>query len=387
MDSREFRHSPVGQLVPTIGTAQAFVPAPLPRALELSAGTTLLLDEASRAVAYLAGVGETLVNPMLLIRPFLRREAVLSSRIEGTQASLSDLYEFEAGAVKSAAGDTGEVSNYVLAVEHGQERLAELPICGRLVNELHAILLKGVRREDQSLGQWRNEQVWIAAEGTPVEQARFVPPPHSAVPDLMADWEQFVNDAERMPPLIACALMHYQFETIHPYRDGNGRIGRALITLFLIQRRILPIPLLYLSAYFESHRAAYYDHLLGVSRNGDWGPWLKYFLSGVLEQARDATVRSRRIRDLRDEYQQRVQATRASTNAVRLVDELFAHPYLNAEFAGNVLGLTKQGARNILERLVALEIVEVYRDTWPYLYVARELVRTVEEPIDVGSEA
>lgn len=238
-----------------------------------------LLDEASREVATLAGVGETLLNPRLLIAPFLRLEAVLSSRIEGTQASLSDIYVFEAGA--SEPPDAREVWNYVQAVEHGLARLDSLPISQRLLLELHALLLAGVRGGDLRPGELRSRQVWNAAPGTPVERARFVPPPAPALPDLLADWERFVHDQGPLPPLVRAALMHYQFEAIHPFIDGNGRIGRLLIPLLLAERGVLRTPLLYLSAYFERRRPEYYDQLLALSHSGDWTPRLRFFLLGV----------------------------------------------------------------------------------------------------------
>jgi Fic family protein len=360
---------------------ETFVPDPLPRHLELDPALVYLLDRASRAVALLAGIGETLPNPHLLIRPFVSREAVLSSRIEGTQASLSDLFIYEASeARRDPAGDAREVANYVRALEHGLARLAELPISVRLLNEVHAKLLEGVRGEDRMPGELRNRQVWISELGTTMEEARFVPPPASAVRDLLGDLETFLNEDLQMPPLIQAALAHYQFEAIHPYVDGNGRVGRLLIVLFLCAKNVLSTPLLYLSAYLERLRDDYYDQLLRLSSTGDWQQWLRFFLRGVELQAKDAAARSRRLRKLQDRYRARLQSVR-SGNAHRLLEMLFAAPFMTAPRAARLLDVTLAAARRLLERLVALGILVEDRTTRPRFYIARELLWEVERPL------
>ena len=336
------------------------------------------LDEASRAAATLAGAGETIPNPHLLTQPFLRREAVLSSRIEGTQASLSDLYLYEAS--KKASMDVLEVHNYVRALEEGIELLDKLPICLRLINSLHATLLSGVRGERERPGEIRTEQVWIGKPGTPLEEARFVPPQPSHLIDSLDHWERFVNEDLRMPPLVQCALMHYQFEAIHPYRDGNGRIGRLLIVLFLYARTILPVPLLYLSAYFERDRQRYYDELLNVSVTGDWGAWLDYFLEGVIQQSNDSLRRARQVRELHEEYRSQVLDRRGSANSLKMVDLLFTRPYITAPAASAELGITNAGARRILDRFVEMGLLYVIPNTWPRVYGALELVRMIDAP-------
>ncbi|HXF51579.1 MAG TPA: Fic family protein [Dehalococcoidia bacterium] len=371
--------SPIGHLVTLPDGHQAYVPAPLPRALSLDTPLVYLLDRASRAVATLAGVGETLPNPHLLIRPFVHREAVLSSRIEGTQASISDVFMFEAtGEPRTRFGDAREVVNYVRALEHGLHRLRELPLSVRLVNELHAILLHDVRGRDRTPGQLRTRQVWIGSEGTSIGEARFIPPPPGLVRDLLDDWERFVNEDLELPPLVQCALMHYQFEAIHPYLDGNGRIGRLLITLFLCAKDVLRTPLLYLSAYFERRRDAYYDHLLALSETGDWAAWLRFFLEGVVEQAEDALERCRRLRALQDEFRELTQARRLSANAVRLTERLFANPYVTAPMAAAALGVTYPGARLILERLEHVGVLTSIPDTRPRLYVAAKVLDAIQ---------
>ena len=371
-------NSPIGQLVPVGDGQRALVPNPLPRSMEMDSSLVYRLDEASRAVATLAGAGETIPNPHLLTQPFLRREAVLSSRIEGTQASLSDLYLYEAS--KKASMDVLEVHNYVRALEEGIELLDKLPICLRLINSLHATLLSGVRGERERPGEIRTEQVWIGKPGTPLEEARFVPPPPSHLIDSLDQWERFVNEDLQMPPLVQCALMHYQFEAIHPYRDGNGRIGRLLIVLFLYARTILPVPLLYLSAYFERDRQRYYDELLNVSVTGDWRAWLDYFLEGVIQQSNDSLRRARQVRELHEEYRGKVLDRRGSANSLKMADLLFTRPYITAPAASAELGITNAGARRILDRFVEMGLLYVIPNTWPRVYGALELVRMIDAP-------
>ncbi len=368
-----------GGLVRVENQQWAFVPHPLPRSLDLSQDTIYLLDRASRAVAMLSGVGETLPNPHLLIEPFLRREAVLSSRIEGTQASISDLFRFEASRARPAQGDVLEVSNYIAALELGLDLLQQLPICVRLANQVHARLLQGVRGQETRLGELRDRQVWIGAPGTPIEDARYVPPPARMLPDLLADWERFVNEDLRMPPLVQCAMAHYQFEAVHPYIDGNGRIGRLLIILFLRAHGVLTTPLLYLSAHFERNRQAYYDHLLEVSASGKWEEWVRFFLEGAAQEAHDALVRSRRVRGLHDSYRKLLQERRASGNALRMVDELFINPFTTTSWAAETLGVSYPGAKSILRRLSEAGITEEVVHKRRKYFVATEILGVIEQ--------
>lgn len=220
--------------------------------------------------------------------------------------------------------------------------------------------------------------MWIGPEGTLLQDARYVPPPPGMVLDVVSDWERFANEELEMPRLVQCALLHYQFEAIHPYLDGNGRIGRLLIALFLYAKGVLRTPLLYLSAYFEADRQAYYDQLLRVSATGDWSTWLEYFLTGVTEQATDALFRTRRLREMHDRYRSLLQESRESINAVRLVDELFAMPFMTAPQASRVLGITTAGARRVLDRLAERGLVKLSPGSWPRLYVADELLEALQ---------
>lgn len=383
MNTDKLKESPVGNLTKNKEGHWSFVPEPLPRSVELSPSLISQLDRASRAVGTLAGVGETLANPHLLIVPFLRREAVLSSKIEGTQASISDVYVFEA-AERPATADTREVVNYVHALNYGIDLLGELPLCIRLVNQVHGTLLAGVRGDDKSPGRLRQIQNWIGSEGTSIGEARFVPPPPDRVEDLLADWERFVNDELEMPPLVQCALMHYQFEAIHPYVDGNGRMGRLLITLFLMEQKVLPTPLLYLSAYFDQNREQYIEHLYRVSLTGEFGPWLAFFLRGVEEQCLDALARSRRVRQLYDDYRTILQGRKESANSFALLDALFENPYTTAPRAAKQLNLTHAGAQGLLSRLVEAGILTVLPGGRPRLYRAGDLLEAIEAPIAVS---
>ncbi len=377
-------NSPCGSLVPVSDGNQAFVPDELPRQIELNPQLIYRLDEASRAVATLSGVGETIPNPYLLIRPFVRREAVLSSRIEGTQASLSDLFLYEASTARRPKGDVAEVANYVKALEHGLGRLEELPLCVRLTNEMHEVLLEGVRGAGAYTGRLRQQQVWIGSHGSPLAEATYVPPPARYVRDLLQDWEEFVNLESVLPPLVQCALMHYQFEAIHPYVDGNGRLGRLLIILFLCEKKVLKQPLLYLSAFFERDRGAYYGQLFRVSVTGDWQTWTGYFLDGVVEQARDALHRARQLRDLHDSMKKFLQSKRESASALKLLDTLFEMPFMTAPTAAELLDISPAGARRILDRFARIEIVEFHPETWPRLYVVRDLVDILDAPATTG---
>ncbi len=380
MRAADFRDSPAGTVVPIPEGGVAFVPRPLPRELPLDPPLIRLLDEASRKVATLAGVGETLPNPYLLTRPFVGREAVLSSRIEGTQASQSDLYRFEVSARRPGQDDVREVANYVRALEHAREQLPDLRIGRQLIDEAHRQLLEGVRGGRVRRGHFRGIQVWIGSAGPDIEDARFVPPPPDRLPALMADWERFADDPGMHPPLIANALLHYQFETIHPYQDGNGRIGRMLIVLHLIATGVLPLPLLYLSAYFERHREEYYDQLLAVSRSGEWDPWLEFFLRGVVEQGEDALVRSRTLRDLHDRCRNRMQEAGASANVLQVVDRIFETPFLTNRSVAEHLQITSQGANGILRRLAGQGVVNKVAESRPHLYVANDVLRVLEAP-------
>ncbi len=368
-----------GRKVPQ-GRYSAFVPAPLPPALDWTPRLVCLLSDADRLIGKLAGEGGRLPNPHVLMRPFTRHEAVLSSKIEGTQATLGELLAAEAGiAVGRSPDDLREVGNYVVALEHGMARLKELPICVRLVKELHEKLMTGVRGHHARGGEFRKIQNWIGKPGCTPATASFVPPPPDDVEPCLAAWEKFLHESD-LPPLITIALAHYQFETIHPFLDGNGRVGRLLITLFLIERKILPTPLLYLSAFFEASRRDYYDGLRGVSERGAWQDWIEYFLLGVARMSEDAVSRAGRINAKLAEWQKSV-AGESTKTPLRVVELLAANPFITAKGSVEKLGIAFTTAQRAIERLERLGIVQqagtAKRDR---VYCARALLDILEEP-------
>jgi Fic family protein len=368
-----------GKKVPQ-GSYAAFVPAPLPPKLDWTPRLIRVLSEADRSIGKLAGEGGRLPNPHILMRPFLQREAVLSSKIEGTQATLGELLAAEAGAaVARSPDDLREVGNYVVALEHGIFRLRELPLCVRIIRELHEKLMTDVRGQQVTPGRFRKIQNWIGKPGSTLATAAFVPPPPDDVETCLAAWEKFLHESD-LPPLVTIALAHYQFEAIHPFLDGNGRVGRLLITLFLIERQILPTPLLYLSAFFEAARRDYYDGLRGVSERGEWNEWLEYFLQGVARMSEDALSRAARINSKLIEWQKKVAGD--STNApLRVVELLAANPFITAKGAAEKLGVAFTTAQRAIERLERLGIVKQAGDAKrDRVYCAKALLDILEEP-------
>ena len=341
------------------------------------------VSEADRALGELAGVGRMLPNPHLLIRPFIRREAVLSSKIEGTVTRLDQLFLFEAQPDEiHHPVDAEEVRNYVLAVEHGLEQIRQgQPLSLKLIREVHSVLLQGVRGAEKNPGQVRSRPVLLGRAGQPYEEARFVPPCHTALEPLLADLVRFLRDERGLPLLVQLALMHYQFETIHPFNDGNGRVGRLLITLMLCERRILAQPLLYLSAFFEKHRDEYYDRLLEVSRRAAWNDWIAFFARGVVEQARDAAARAARLLDLWQDYRRRSDIGRSAA-VLRLIDELFASPFITINHASQVMSMSFKSATKNVDRLVRAGILrEITGQQRFRVYGADEIFRLLDEPL------
>jgi Fic family protein len=307
----------------------------------------LLLSDADRALGRLAGAGRLLPNPHLLLQPYIAREALASSRIEGTQASLSDV--FDAQARNRPHGPVREVTNYIQALEYGLSRLATLPVSRRLLCEVHEILLADVRGYERRPGEVRSSQNWIGSPDNRVETAVFVPPPVDEMQRSLGDLERFIHEDTPIPPLIKIALVHYQFETIHPFLDGNGRLGRLLIIFLLVERGLLPQPLLYLSAYLERRRSDYYDSLQAVRERGELHEWLTFFLSGVTEQATDAVNRAERLVDLRETYRQRLAGDRSRASEV--VDLVFQNPVLTTTRIARALDTSLQSALNHVRRL------------------------------------
>lgn len=358
----------------------AYFPAPIPRTIDLSARVVALLAEAEASLGRLAGVGQLVPNPHLLIRPYLLREALSSTRIEGTQASLEDVFEAEAGEEPPNA-DVEEVLNYIGALEWGLARMDELPLGVRLIREMHRRLLAGVRGRERMPGEFRTTQNWVGSPDSTIASARFVPPPPEELPALLADWERYAHaQLEEVPLLVQNALLHYQFETLHPFLDGNGRIGRLLCVFLLVHHRRLPAPLLYLSAHLERHRESYYEALQAVRERGDALPWIELFLTAVHSQAIDAVTRAQRIVGLRERYRAAV-ATISSGRAVALVDLVCETPIVSTRIVEAGLGVSRPTALKLLKQLEGVGVVEEGRPgpRGQRRYLARELMAAVAE--------
>ena len=361
------------------GGYRAYVPDPLPPPLSWDQPLAVTLSEADRAVGRLAGEGRRIPNPHLLIRPFVRKEAVLSSRIEGTQATLGELLAAEAGAaVDRSPEDLREVGNYVVALEYGSERLETLPISLRLVRELHERLMRGVRGDVATPGEFRHSQNWIGPPGCSLNDATYVPPPPMELMTCLDAWERFLHD-DSVPPLIHAALVHSQFEAIHPFLDGNGRVGRLLITLLLVSRDIIPSPLLYLSAYFEATRDEYYARLLGVTERGEWEEWLTYFLRGVVMQSEDAVDRIQRIDNLFVRWRHELASGR-SRFPERVLDLFAENPFWTVRNLASRLDVAFTTAQRAIDRLEMLDIVSrVGEARRSRVYCAGEVLDILEE--------
>jgi Fic family protein len=378
MDIAAFSN-PAGRLVRTPQDYLAFIPAELPLRISLEPELVYLLSEADRALGELAGMASMLPNPRLLVAPLSQREAVLSSRIEGTQASVSDLALYEAaGEAAARSGDVREVLNYRRAMDHGLERLESLPLSLRLVRELHEILMQDVRGQERTPGEFRTSQNWIGTPGATLNEATYVPPPPSELMACLSDWERFLHEDALIPPIVRCAMMHYQFEAIHPFLDGNGRVGRLLIALFLCTAGHLPSPVLYLSPFFERHRDAYYRHLRAISERSLWNEWFEFFTRAVIVQCRDGLVRSRRMLALHEEYRQRLLQSKAPPSVQRLVEQLFASPATTVARAAMMLDLTPMTATRAIQVLVQHGILrEVTGRRRDRLYLADEIVDAI----------
>jgi len=373
------RREPQGRLIRCAGGYRAYLPAPLPPRIAWDDGLIVALSSADRAAGRLAGEGRRVSNPHLLIRSFIRREAVLSSRIEGTQATLGELFAAEAGAaVERSPADLHEVANYVVALEYGVERLKTLPLSLRLVRELHERLMRGVRGDTATPGEFRRSQNWIGSSASTPATATFVPPPADELPGCLGAWEQFLHD-DSLPPLVHAALAHSQFEAIHPFLDGNGRVGRLVITLLLIEKDVLPSPLLYLSAFFEATRREYYARLLAVTQAGEWEEWLAYFLTGVAQQAEDALGRIRRIDDLLLRWRKQLFRTR-SRLPERAVELFAENPFWSVKALSERFDVAFTTAQRAIDRLEAAGIVErVGEAKRNRVYCARAILDVLEE--------
>lgn len=376
MDPLDFT-SPSGTLVRTAKGNTAFFPAPLPPAIQIERDVVSLLSKADTALAELSAIGRYLPNPHLLIAPYIRREAVLSSRIEGTQTSLSELLLDEVDdATQEKNADVEEVRNHVRALEHGIELLKQLPLSLRLVRELHRDLMQGVRGANKTPGEFRAGQNIVGSKGQDELTAPYVPPPVDEMNAALSDWEKYLNADDGLPTLIQCALQHVQFESIHPFWDGNGRVGRLLITLFLISKGRLSQPLLYLSAFIDEHKQDYYDLLQRTRTRGEWNNWIRFFLTGVIEISSEAARQANDLVQLREDYRQRM---KSKAKALILIDYLLTNPYITVGRARKLLNVSQPTARSAIIALVDAGVLfERPGRSWGRVYVAQRILDAID---------
>ncbi|MGM0397807.1 MAG: Fic family protein [Halobacteriota archaeon] len=388
MDPDQFEDYSPGEMVPTTtsrGTFSAYRPDPLPPDID----TNVLISplaEATQALGRLHGIGPRVGSREILIEPFIRKEALESSKIEGTYATLSDIYAFEAGQTELIDEErrqgTQEVINYLNALTQGLEEItAGSAISVELLCDMHDTLLSGVRGNEANPGELRDTQNFIGS--TPyIQDARYVPPPPNMVPELLEDLVDFANEDGEMHSLLRIGLIHYQFETIHPFLDGNGRLGRLLVSLLLQRDGLLPEPYLYLSSYFNTRRSEYVDHLLRVSQQGDWEDWLLFFLRGVHAQAGEAHQRANLLVDLREQYQQRYQSAR-SGNILELVMKLFEDPYLDVNTAAEWLDVEYSTANRLVDQLDTDGVLEeLTGQSRNRFFRANEVFEIINSPLE-----
>lgn len=342
---------------------RAFSPAPLPPEppLDLGGRRIELLSRANYALGQLNGAIATLPNPARFVYMYVRKEAVLSSQIEGTQSSLQNLLAAEARIHDpKAPQDVGEVVNYVQAINYGLERLNTLPVSIRLIREIHGVLMKRARGGNLSPGELRRTQNWIGPAGCSLREAVFVPPIPDDVPTALADLERFLHSECSLPVLVQVALAHAQFETIHPFLDGNGRIGRLLITFLLTERKLLSRPVLYLSHYFKQHRSEYYESLQKVRDTGDWEQWVEFFLGGVIAVSDEASQVAASILRMRERWRSEITAQmgRAAGNGHRVMDQLFDQPLVAVSTVREWLACTAPAAYNLVKRLETIGLLK-----------------------------
>jgi Fic family protein len=336
---------------------RAFIPVGLPPdpPIQIDDSIQTLLSQADRAVGRLDGSVQTLPDPDLFVFMYVRKEAVLSSQIEGTQSSLDDVLKAEAQILDpNRPRDVAEVLNYVAAMNYGLDRLGSLPVSVRLVREIHERLLRNVRGSDRTPGELRRSQNWIGPAGCTLDDAVFVPPPPKEVPQALSDWERFLHTRAAMPTLIQIGVAHAQFETIHPFLDGNGRVGRLLVTFLLCERGVLAKPVLYLSHFFRRRRDRYYSLLQAVRDAGDWESWIEFLLQGIAKVASEATATIRQIVDLREAHRELIAERfgRVAGNGIRVLETLFSKPIISVNDIKTITGTTYTAANDLMNRLV-----------------------------------
>lgn len=375
-----------GRLVGQRAGYRAFIPARLPPdpPVALDGELLTLLSQADISLGRLDGVVRVIPDPDFFVGMYVRREAVLSSQIEGTQSTLEDLLEVELEPdMRGLHGDVGDIVNYIAAMTHGLSRLEELPLSLRLIREIHAELLRGGRGSHATPGEFRRTQNWIGPKGASLSQATFVPPPVPEMTEALSDFEKYLHSERQNALLIRAGLAHAQFETIHPFLDGNGRVGRLLITFLLVHEGALRAPLLYLSYYFKLHRAEYYDRLMAVRLRGDWEGWLRFFLRGVAETAEQATDTAERIFELREQNRSLVMGD-TGPNGLKLLSMLFKRPLINVNAVGSDLDVSFPTANRLVARFEELGLLrELTGQRRSRLFRYEPYLRLFDEPPSV----
>lgn len=361
------------------GPYLSFIPKKLPPHIEFDQKLALALSKADSTLSKLSGVGLLLPNPDLLVTPYLKKEALSSSRIEGTRISLSEFYLAEATGKEDKEPNASEVNNYIKAMNYALEKIRSQAIDLNLIQKMHEILMNQVRGKDKQPGEYRQIQNWIGPPNSRPQDASFVPPPPGIIPSLLQEMVDYLNTYDEMPLLIKTALLHYQFETIHPFCDGNGRIGRALIVLHLCKKNKLTQPLLYISGFFEKYRTEYIRVLQEANKRGKFKEWILFFLEAIKEQSQEALEKATQLQRLKETYRDKIQAETQSTSMLQAVDTLFINPYMQITGLERQIGATYPTAKRIVERLVELHILKQINDTQRNkTYLATEIMEIID---------
>jgi Fic family protein len=379
-----------GRFVAQPSGYEAFIPNPLPPEppLELDDDLLGLLSSADIALGRLDGIVKVIPDPDFFVAMYVRREAVFSSQIEGTQSTLEDLLEFELEPDRvDRFGDVEDIVNYVGAMNYGLERLESLPLSLRLIREIHGELLQGGRGSHATPGEFRATQNWIGPPGTTLRTASFVPPPVPEMREALSDFEKFLHSGQERPALIDVGLAHAQFESIHPFLDGNGRVGRLLITFLLVHRNVLRRPMLYLSYFFKLHRVEYYDRLMATRRSGDWEGWMRFFLQGVVVTAAEAVETAEQIFDLRERHRSLVLESSAGPNGLKLLSKLFVQPLTNVNSVAATIDVTFPTANRLVSKFEELAILtEVTGQRRSRIFRYEPYLRLFEDPVPAPSQ-
>jgi len=375
-------HPRGGVYLPQPTGYRAFIPKALPPdpSLRIDSQLLNLLTDAYGALCRLDAKTDTLPNPDLFVASFVNKEALLSSQIEGTQATLEDVFAFDPNREDPGGFDVLVVINYINALNYGLKRLNELPLSLRLIREIHERLLSRTRGAMKTPGEFRTSQNWIGPMNASLDQAVFVPPPPYEMMNALSKWERYLHSQTEEHPLIKCGLMHAQFETIHPFLDGNGRLGRLLITFFLCHEGILTRPILYLSLYFKLNKSEYYERLNAIRHKGDWEGWVSFFLEGIKEVSLESIALIKKIQRLLKSHKELVgRRLKHPGRALRLIDHLAGNPVIAISQAADFLGITHPTASKLLNELTNIKVVEVMRRKRPQTYIYRSYLNLIRE--------